>query len=639
MSVLLEERATPKLNRKDALLYASAQNMELLLDITAQVSDMFTQFSDRLGAEVARAAGNDGMLVPHRLLDVQAFVKSELSQLVESYRSMLDGAMAETVGYVQSAHLILYDYYLGSRALEESKGDFSGPFDIPDKYPHVTGFSAGQSQRVMHAAKSRTYGGTRNLSDRIWNLENGGAEKINQILLKGIDGKTAAVKIQKELEQYLKPEAKGTRWTQNRLYGQTSKERATGTKGLTRKPGQVDLSAGQSTKGMSYNALRLARNEVSQIHEDAYLDTVDSMPWVSELKFNLSTGHPLTDVCDGVASGGPNGGGIYPKGDYPGRQHVLCYCFPTSVLMNKQAFLDQVRGWAKGENHFLDDYSQKLGPQLSFDLGGLDAVGVNEPVVADEFVPAKTVADAEVYTRTHFAENVTYAKMDLEAANEANRALHEMIVKRGLPKLNSVTTSEKSTAIMDCLNGDIRIFPKAYSDSALRESMLESKARYAKLYSEEGKVQQIAALEAQLESAPEWRRKTLKRVIKEAREAPVLTQHNVGAGVHDVMIHEYGHHAHAWMSRIDRGGAGPLFGLSHGYGPLGGLGKTNVSIFKGKISPKGRRIAQAISEYAGKNTKEHFAEAWAAYMTGETGNLSQDVLKLIKQVEKVIKVN
>ncbi|MCL5292814.1 MAG: hypothetical protein M1548_09945, partial [Actinobacteria bacterium] len=348
-----------KLNRKAAMLYASALHMELLLDVTAQIADTFTQFSNALTSEIAQAAGDDGIVLSHRILGVQDFANRELGQLIEFYRHMLDDAMETTVGYVQGAHLVLYDYYLGDRILEESKGDggFGDAFDIDkDKYPHVEMFNTRQREQVINAARARTYGDRFNLSDRIWNLENGGREKINQRLLQAIANKESAVSLQKDLDEYLKPDARYTRWTRNRLYGMTSAERLTGERGLIRKPRQIDPSVGPPTKGMAYNAMRLARNEIQQVHWDVYENTVETMPWVEKIAWMLSAAHPRSDVCDGLANGGP-----YEKGSVPSRPHPLCYCWLRSLLMSKDEFLDKVRGWTKGENHFLDEYAQQLG--------------------------------------------------------------------------------------------------------------------------------------------------------------------------------------------------------------------------------------------------------------------------------------
>ncbi len=355
-------KVNSKVNRHDALLYASALNMELLLDVTAQVDDMFTQFSNALGAEVARAAGDDGIVLAYRILGVQAFVERELRQLCEFYRHMLDDAMETTVGYIQGAHLVLYDYYLGERAFEERvkpkpDGGFPEFFDIDkEKYPHVYMLFAKQRKEVINAAKSRIYGDGFNLSDRIWNLENGGKEKINQRLLRAIADKESAISVAKDLEKYLKPDARYTRWTRNRLYKMTSKERETDFKDLIRKPGRIDPSIGPQGKGMSYNALRLARNEIQQIHWDTYQDSIKDMPWVEKVNWLLSAAHPRSDVCDPLADGSP-----YDKGNVPSRPHPQCYCFTTAVLMDKDEFISQVRGWIRGENDFLDDYSRSLG--------------------------------------------------------------------------------------------------------------------------------------------------------------------------------------------------------------------------------------------------------------------------------------
>jgi len=432
MNALAE--AKQKLNPKDALLYASAQHMELLLDVTAQVVDMYSQFSSALTSEILKAADADGNVLPYKMLNVQDFVNRELSQLNEHYRNVLFDAMSETVSYVQGAHLALYDYYLGDKMFEERKsyGD-----EFKGKYPHVDMFNARQREEVINAARSRQYDG-RNLSDRLWNLENGGKEKINQRLLQAITNKESAVSLAKDLEQYLKPDVKGTRWSHSRLYKMTSKGRAISKKGLTSiKPGMA------STKGMSYNALRLARNEVQQIHWDTYKQTTETMPWVEEYSWMLGSGHPRQDVCDGLASSGP-----YKKGSVPNRPHPQCYCWLRVVMMDKDKFISDVKGWMQGKNTFLDEYAKNMG----FDFGAT----VNATMASAEEKLRSVIKEKEAEIRYRTVNEKGYAFDDLgnvifskvggkdfiEIAPEEQEVIRGIIFTHNHPKIASFSDAD-----------------------------------------------------------------------------------------------------------------------------------------------------------------------------------------------------
>lgn len=350
--------------RTDALLYATTLHMELMLDTTAIISDMFRGFWQDLLSSVIDSADTDGIVQGHKLLSTQALVRSELSQLVNQYEKMLLGHMEQTVLYIQGAHLVLHDYYLGSRILEERRGGddddggFSGFFDIDkDKYPHVIMALDTQRQEVLQAAQSRLINNM-NLSDRIWNLERGGRDKINQRIQQAIANKESAISLAKDLEKYVKVDERYTRWTTTRLSKLTAKDRAAGrVTGLTRKPGELKPGMAPPTKGMSYNALRLARNEIQQIHHDTYLASVDSMPWVESLNWNLSASHPEADPCDPLAAASP-----YAPRDYPNRPHPQCLCFATTAgLTPKDQFLGKTRSWLQGQNNFLDGYLSFMG--------------------------------------------------------------------------------------------------------------------------------------------------------------------------------------------------------------------------------------------------------------------------------------
>ena len=134
-------------------------------------------------------------------------------------------------------------------------------------------------------------------------------------------------------------------------------ERAQDAKGLLRSAS--DVPPGGSA-GISYNALRLARNEIQIANHAVASDIAIHSPWVTGRKVVLSPAHPQSDICDELAAGGP-----YDRTANFLPAHPQCLCRWEEVLMPAGDFTKQVRGWTAGENDFLDDYSGWLG-QRSF---------------------------------------------------------------------------------------------------------------------------------------------------------------------------------------------------------------------------------------------------------------------------------
>jgi hypothetical protein len=108
--------------------------------------------------------------------------------------------------------------------------------------------------------------------------------------------------------------------------------------------------------GISYNALRLARNEIQIANHAVTSDIAQNFPGIVGRKVVLSPAHPKSDICDELAAGGP-----YEKTANFLPAHPQCLCRWEEVLMPPSEFARQVRGWVAGDNDFLDDYSSWMG--------------------------------------------------------------------------------------------------------------------------------------------------------------------------------------------------------------------------------------------------------------------------------------
>ena len=100
--------------------------------------------------------------------------------------------------------------------------------------------------------------------------------------------------------------------------------------------------------GTSYAAKRLARSEINNAYHQSSIRRAQDSPWVTHMRWNLSSSHPKPDECDQFAHdehtrGG--GSGVFRKGDVPGKPHPQCFCYVTPITVDDDEF---VLNWKRG---------------------------------------------------------------------------------------------------------------------------------------------------------------------------------------------------------------------------------------------------------------------------------------------------
>lgn len=204
-------------------------------------------------------------------------------------------------------------------------------------------------EQALRAVAGAIEGDGLNLSQRIWRLGNGGLDRIRATLASAYDGRTNALSLARQIEAELGANADLPRWTTTRLYKMTPSERMADKRGLITDPAN-------RARGVSYNAVRLARTEIQRVNHAVSTEIAKHNPALTGRKVMLSPGHPKIDICDDWASGGP-----YPKSDEILPLHPNCMCYYLDVLMERGEFDKHVREWLRGEGNFLDDYASWLG--------------------------------------------------------------------------------------------------------------------------------------------------------------------------------------------------------------------------------------------------------------------------------------
>jgi len=213
-----------------------------------------------------------------------------------------------------------------------------------------------QLQAMLDLMRDRVWGDGFNLSQRLWRLDQESLEGIRRILYEGVASGNSAWNVAKKLEPFLGAGRDCPRWARERLYNLTKAEIAGGDRtGLL----TGDECMGQ---GVSYNALRLARNEIQIAHARMTDELMGRIPWIEKEQVHLSPAHPKEDICDDAISNGENGQGIYPQGTIQLPLHPQCLCYKTAIQMKPDEFSGKLRGWLHGDNWAeMDEYASMLG--------------------------------------------------------------------------------------------------------------------------------------------------------------------------------------------------------------------------------------------------------------------------------------
>ena len=149
--------------------------------------------------------------------------------------------------------------------------------------------------------------------DRIWDVSDNNYDKIQEIISSGIN--TDCAEVAKALQQYVKEGAKTF---------------------ADKYPNMYERMGGRVPKNLNYEALRLARNELSEVYWQATIEGFKENPAVTAVKWLLSNNRlpGYHDICDTMAYANNHGlgAGIYPVDAAPEKPHVCCLCSLAPVI-------------------------------------------------------------------------------------------------------------------------------------------------------------------------------------------------------------------------------------------------------------------------------------------------------------------
>ena len=347
--------ATPKLSEIQPRSVPRLQQLALMrlqLRFTAETHRLYRALYRDLSALVKAAADDDGTVDGVKLQTSMGAVDAKWQQTHRQWVRMFERARQQAADIPFGALIVMHNAMLGPVAEVREA--------LTDAEQAIARMWESRRQRALDTASQRVYSDGFNLSQRVWRLEQDGLNDIRRTLATALTERTSASRLARTLEPLLGANQGCPRWTEDRLYKMTPRDR------LTDKTGLLRGDECNSTD-LAYNALRMARNEIQIAHHAVNDEIFRVSPWVTGEKIRLSPGHAETDICDEYASGGP-----YQPGEVTLPLHCQCMCRKEALVMRADDFRNQVRGWMRGENSFLDGYAQWLGQtptvNLSFDL-------------------------------------------------------------------------------------------------------------------------------------------------------------------------------------------------------------------------------------------------------------------------------
>lgn len=366
---------TITLRNADRLQHVAVSRLQLY--VSGRVHALLYPFQSWLVAEVQEAADADGLADAGKLALVVNQADGRWRTVVANYVQLLTAARRAAGSIAFTPWRLKHNHFI-TGPIERVQETWT---PTPDDYRRVVQMWQRRRDYALQVAQSRVYGDGFNLSRRIWRLEQGGMQQIRNTVAQGMAERTSAWDLARRLEGQLNADQNWPQWSETRLRGMDARQRAQSAEGLWRNPAEraatnADaLAQGLSPQGgISYNALRLARNEIQAANHAVTSDIAQNFPGIVGRNVVLSPAHPKSDICDSLVAENP-----HPKEANFLPAHVSCLCRWEEVLMPPKDFARQAGAWARGEGDFLDGYASWLGVRSLAPLPDtVDAAGALE---------------------------------------------------------------------------------------------------------------------------------------------------------------------------------------------------------------------------------------------------------------------
>ncbi len=293
-------------------LEARKQYIELRLKQDKEIRHLYNRAADRLAYKIRHIKTDtfSGKIKKKQMEALEKELKAEaerISNELEGYmRDYIEQAVEAGAGY--SRNVVIDAFTKAGISTSRIRNTF-----------------AAVNKQATEACWARTKKGLY-LSDRIWQQGERYRSTVTNIIQESVAIGQDAATTARILERYIKEGS-------NTL--------------AVNYPNMMKRMAGRIPKDISYEALRLARTEMTAAFGEGTIAAASVSPSYKGMKLVLSNSHPIADICDNLAAYDVGlGRGIYPPGDEPMIPiHPNCLCTLVPIHEEPEEFVEKLKAW------------------------------------------------------------------------------------------------------------------------------------------------------------------------------------------------------------------------------------------------------------------------------------------------------
>jgi len=291
------------------ILAARSEFLRIRLNLQPEIRKIYARAADRLAREIRALPRTGHDLTRDYLRALETALRKEAGQLNADLTASLRSTIEQSVAAGLKPHARITTKLLQQASIGLNVLQAQWAF-------------AAVNTRAVEAIWARARNGLR-LSDRIWNIAGRNMDAIRDVILDSVTMGRDAVKVARDLEQYLKVKTPVTEF-----------------------PNMMKRMGKRIPKDITYEALRLARTEMTSAFGEGTIAGGHATASYRGIRWVLSAAHPEPDVCDELAHGGPGHDGVYPRGQepaYPAHPNELCILLPQHEKPDD--FVKRLREW------------------------------------------------------------------------------------------------------------------------------------------------------------------------------------------------------------------------------------------------------------------------------------------------------
>jgi hypothetical protein len=293
-------------------LEARKKYIELRLKQDPEIRGLYIRAADRVAKELRQLALKtpSSYLRKRQLQELEAALRAEADRLTgnltKAFEQYIEQAVEAGGGYGQAIALDLF---------KKAGMDITG----------LRTMFATVNRQAVEACWARTKKGLF-LSDRIWEQGEKFRNTMRDLIQESVAIGQDAVKTARMLQQYVRQGA----MTLARDY-----------------PNMMKRMAGRVPGDLCYEALRLARTEMTAAFGEGTIAAARVSPSYIGMKWVLSHNHPVVDICDTLAEHDEGlGRGVYSPGNEPPLPaHPNCICTLVPVHEEPEKFVERLKKW------------------------------------------------------------------------------------------------------------------------------------------------------------------------------------------------------------------------------------------------------------------------------------------------------